>query len=237
MADMSSSQNQSPNTQSQEQPSGGSRYVKPEVKLNLWNTFLTNAEKIEEIHHLFTRYNHGLGMIRQTQQLHKKTQDLFTLRIREEGEDADALKAYEKLRGDANQRYIDTVDFAREVFDDDPGAQIALQLNGSRDTSKAGWSRQTHALYTNLLANPEYIEKMGVFGYTEESIKEEAAMVQAAIDADAEYERETGESQTVTVERDESFDLLNKTMQRFYKVADKALRDYPQWREKLGMVE
>ncbi len=200
-------------------------------------TALTNVTKIIEIQELFSALGYTPEKIAEGAALHTKVSDLIAKQKAEYGEQFAATKNREELQQAAEKQYKRTFKLARIAFEDDKAAENALELLGKRKQSISGWLDQTTLFYKNLIPNEEYLQKLITFGYTSEKLLAEKGAVEAVIDAIAKQKQETGEAQAATKERDEQIDLFFGWMSTFYKIADIALEDHPQWKEKIGLFE
>lgn len=156
---------------------------------------------------------------------------------KEYGEQYDATEAYTKAEDTLHEDYMDHIELARLVFKNDVAAKTAMGLSGDRKQSASGYSSQGLLFYNNALKNDDYKAGLATKGITEaELLAQQAAFT--ALDALAsKQEKETGEAQRATKERDALHDELAAWMGEFKATAIIALRKYPQYREKLGYVE
>ena len=81
------------------------------------------------------------------------------------------------------------------------------------------------------------IEKMSAFGITQEKLEAGKSLVEQTETAKASQEKEKGEAQQATLDRDNAVDALDEWMGDFIAIARIALEEKPQLLEKLGIVE
>ena len=67
--------------------------------------------------------------------------------------------------------YMKYLKIARIVFNKDDEAYLALSLKGPRERVYNKWYHQVTVFCNNLLANEEYLNKMGAFGVSKRDIK------------------------------------------------------------------
>ena len=107
-------------------------------------------------------------------------------------------------------------------------------LSGERKRTLSGWLEQAVAFYTNLVGDADLMAAMGNFGYDQARLQAEGALVQAVVEANLAQEKEKGEAQDATKQRDAKLDEMDVWMSDFKAIAQVALEKNPQWLEKLG---
>ena len=80
------------------------------------------------------------------------------------------------------------------------------------------------------------ISEMGKFGYTVEKLKAENELVSEASRKSQSQQKETGEAQLATQDRDLKVKELDKRLSDFRAVAKIAFSDKPQQLEKIGIL-
>ena len=135
---------------------------------------------------------------------------------------------------EADAAYMRTFKVARVAFKDSAKGQAAMMLSGTRKHSLSGWIEQATAFYSNLLGNADLLAAMAAFGYDQARLAAEQALVQKVVTANLVQEKEKGEAQDATKQRDAKLDALDTWMSDFKAIATVALEERPQWLEKLG---
>lgn len=207
-----------------------------EERLANAQTALVNTLNTPEILEQFTLVGYDSNRIGNGKQKHSNVMNLIANQKKEYGDKYAATEKLQNARAVANKAYKRRFKMAKIVLDETSAIE-ALQLKGARKESYSGWLQQTTIFYTNLLNNPAYINKMSSNGTTAEVLEQELQLVKAVETALNEQKIETGEAQAATVERDKAIDDLFDWMSDFYEFADIALEDFPQWKEKLGILE
>ncbi len=129
------------------------------------------------------------------------------------------------------------VKVARIAFRNDHSLYQKLDLGGMRKISLAGWLAQGKQFYLNALGDAKVLEKMAEYGMTREKIEAGKALLDQTEAANAAQEKEKGEAQQATQERDKAVDELEDWLADFLAIARIALEDKPQLMENLGVVE
>jgi len=152
----------------------------------------------------------------------------------EYGDQYEASAAVRAAWDAAGRAYSNALAVARVALQDDPKARAAMMLGGTRKQSLSGWIEQATAFYTNLLGDGGLMAAMANFGYTQAKLEAEQALVQVVMAANLAQEKEKGEAQDATKQRDASLDALDRWMSDFKAIAQVALEENAQWLEKLG---
>ncbi|MCB0164867.1 MAG: hypothetical protein KDI79_11615 [Anaerolineae bacterium] len=134
----------------------------------------------------------------------------------------------------ADEAYRMTLKIARVAFKGNIKAGQSMDLNGRRKQSMDGWAKQTQTFYNNLLAEPDFIVRMGNFGYDQSKLESERDAVVQVVQLKDQQEVEKGEAQQLTKNRDVALDALDEWLSDFKEVAEVALIAAPQRLEMLG---
>jgi hypothetical protein len=178
-----------------------------------------------------------------TTDMSSKTAELQVLRglsQRKEKEYGDQYKAsaeYKEQLDLLNTDYPSHVALARIEFEEDAAALTTLGLVGKRLRNRSDYSKQALQLYDGALANTDYATALANNGIDAAKLTAMQSGFLQLEKLDAAQTKETGEAQEATVARDQAWDKLETWMRKFYKKAKVALRDHPQLREKLGLLE
>jgi hypothetical protein len=216
-------------------PSRHTRYESPDETLRKADIALTNTRGDPAILAAMSDYGYNAARLDNAMKEFTRVKGLFAGREQEFGEQLAASRARDAAMRAADVRYLKSLEIARIAFEQSPGAQAALLLNGRRKRTLAGWRDQRETFYANLLGNDSFLSAMAAFGYTSEKLQEEQRLVRRAIEADAAHKREMGESQEATEVRDREFEAFTEWIDAFLRVAEIAIGDNPQWLEKIGL--
>lgn len=168
--------------------------------------------------------------------LHNETETLVHIQAKEYGEQYKAYNDYEDAKKAASIAYNKTYRVAGIALSDNKEAKTSLKLGRSRNRSFSEWLLKLKTFYTNLLGNDDYIAAMQKYGYTAEKIQAEFDLVMETEAKDFGYDKEKGEAQQATLNRNKKVDLLANWYRDFVEIAKIALEGNPQWLEKLGII-
>ena len=95
---------------------------------------------------------------------------------------------------------------------------------------------ETRAFYQLLDTTEKLLTPLKQLKITEQEIKKQLQLLTEVEQAYTDYQKEKGESQQATKDKNDAFDALDKWVTRFFKVAKIALEDRPQLLESLGKI-
>lgn len=175
------------------------------------------------------RLNAGKALYDNVNQLHQKQQVEY----------ADQYSATDSLQQAltrAQAEYMRHVKIARIALKHGRGAYQKLGLTGDRKRTLSGWLAQARQFYLNALADAPVVGKLATFGLNQQKLEAAQQLVAEVEMANAAQEKEKGEAQQATLERDRAMDELDEWIGDFFAIAQIALEDKPQLLEKLGIV-
>lgn len=135
----------------------------------------------------------------------------------------------------AREKYVALATVARTIFKDRPEVLVKLGIQGSTPSSLAGLLQAGATLLDNL-ADPAIAAELAEYGHPPARIAELAAAFEALRQANFAQEAAKGAVQQATREFQAAMDALDDWMSRFRTIARDALRDYPEYLEKLGIL-
>ena len=196
---------------------------------------IDNALSDADIQTYMAEFGYDAQRIGEGKTLYDTTQQLQQKQTAEYGDQFAATDALETARDQANADYMRFVKVARVALKSDRDAFQKLDLDGKRKVSLSGWLAQAKQFYLNALADAGVQTKLADFGITQTKLDAGKALVDAAEAANAVQEKEKGEAQQATLERDQALDNLDGWMSDFTAIARVALEEKPQLLEKLGI--
>ncbi|RQW04465.1 hypothetical protein EH223_07250 [candidate division KSB1 bacterium] len=197
---------------------------------------IDNALSDADIRAALLPYGYDETRLQQGKALYDSTMALQRTQEVEYSEQYAATAEFKKLFGTADVAYMDAVKIARIALRDNTAGWQALELNGKRKESLAGWLRQAQQFFVNALGNADVVTAMSHFGFDQVKLQAAFDQVNAVAAANAAQQKEKGEAQQATKQRDAALDDLEQWLADFKVVAMIALRDHPQWIEKLGLA-
>ena len=219
-----------------EKPKPGNSYESLNAFITATDTALTNA-MLPDVQPLLQRVGcQPAGLAAKMASL-KTLRQLAEKQQKEYGDQYKATSDYQKQFDKLNADYTDHVTLARIDFEENPAALTTLGLAGRRKRNRDDYSKQALQLYNGALGNAEYAATLAESGIDAAKLQEMQAGFAQLETLDKAQTSETSEAQQATVDRDNAWDLLEEWMRKFYKKATVALKNSPQLREKLGIIE
>jgi hypothetical protein len=159
------------------------------------------------------------------------------LQVAEYGNQYIATSELGKLFAASYGQYMVTLKVARVALKTQPEMLTKFKATGDRNRSLSGWLGDAGIFYTNLLATPEALAALSMFGITEERLRREQDAVSEVANLHRRQLGEKGEAQQSTKDRDQLIDQLCDWYSDFRAIARIALYDKPQLLEALGIVK
>lgn len=177
-----------------------------------------------------TRLNAGKTLLDTANQLQQTQQ-------KEYGDQFEATGALKDVWEKADKDYMRFVKIARIALKSEHALYQKLALNGTRKNTLSGWIGEAKQFYLNALADTAVLAKMAAFGMSQAKLEAGKALLEQTEAAHAAREKEKGEAQQATLERDKAMDQLEEWLSDFIAIARIALEEKPQLLEQLGVVE
>jgi hypothetical protein len=207
------------------------------TKLHSMENGILGVQRNPEIQAKLNAYGYTADRIAEGKQLLDETARLMTVQVNEYGDQYAATDEQDQLLASTYAHYMIAVKVGRVAFKKQPDMLARLTITGERPRSLSGWLRSARILYTNLLASPEALATMSLYGYTPQRLQEELQAVDEVENRHSKQLSEKSAAQQATLERDKAFDALSNWYSDFRAIARIALYDKPQWLEALGIVK
>jgi len=194
-----------------------------------------NNSNQKDIDPILTAYGYPQSKIEEGKALYEIALDKQKKQVQEYGEQYTATEKLTKAIAEAGEEYLVHVKIANVAFRNQKGVLAEIAALGERKKTQAGWITQANTFYKNLLAKPEYVIAMAKFGQTGEILTASAAKFKTISDLYDSRQKETGEAQTATKERDKAIAILDEWFTDYADIAVIALSKKPDLLEILGL--
>lgn len=189
-----------------------------------------------EIKTILAGYGYTETKLMTGKSLYETAAALHYAQKKEFGEQVAATAELDSFRDKAHQQYIRTLKIARVAFNEKVKADKATMLYGRRKQSLSGWLQQAKAFYANILADNDFLASLSEYGYTQEKLGHELALIDQVTAKHLAQKKEMGEAQEATETRDKALDDLARWVSDFRAVVKVALYENSQKLEKLGIL-
>jgi hypothetical protein len=197
---------------------------------------LENASSNAEILGYLTQYGYDAARMGEGATLLQAAQQLQQKQKTEYGDQYAATATLEQVWEAADREYMRLVKLARLAFETNVAVSTKLGIAGRRHRTVSGWLAQAKQFYSNALADPAVITGLGQYAITAQRLQDGQALVQQVDAAYLSQQKEKGEAQQATKDRDAAFERLDEWLTNFISVARIALEDKPQLIEALGVL-
>lgn len=197
---------------------------------------INNSLSDEGIQSAVAAYGYNSEKLTVGQQLLNAADVLNSTQKKEYGELTQAQNIYDLKKIEANKKYVKILRIARVALKNNVQATKTLELEGKRTKAISGWIQQSRNFYDAILANQSWLQRMAVYGQTEEVLSAAQAEVVEVNNLVEAVKKESGEAQNATEVRDAKFDELVDWLGDYIEIATIALEDQSQMLEKLGIV-
>lgn len=198
-------------------------------------TILANAQGQPEIAAALEAFGYDATVLQEGQALLDTARSLYDAQIKEYGEQYAATQAFETACLQADKAYTAHRRLASIAFKADVQRRADLHLNDRKPNAYAPWYEQARHFYTALLADTEAQTQLAKFKVTPEALQATLAQVEQTSTLKSAQEKEKGEAQNKTKQRDAAIAALEDWLADFKVVARVALQDTPQLLEALDL--
>ena len=144
-----------------------------------FDNFITNSRTIlnisakanESLREAIGNYGYTDDRLAQGKQLYDELVEVAQQQMKKEEEKKrcfDEKATFQNKLAAENMKFLK---IARIVFNKDEEAYSVLKLKGARERTYNKWYYQVSVFCNNLLANPEYLDKMSSFGVNKNAVK------------------------------------------------------------------
>ncbi len=203
-------------------------------KLTLAELMLSNAAD-PEVAPLLEPYGDNAARLAEGQTRLTNARQMLSRREALRGVQRESTRQAQAAQRAARSKYVALVTVARTAFKNRPGLLVQLGIEGKTPNTYAGLLQAGMTLLDNV-TDPEIAAALAEYGYPAERIAELRAAFDALRQAKQAQEAAKGDTQQATQDLNAALDALDDWMSHFRVIARDALRDFPQYLEKLGIL-
>ena len=178
------------------------------------------------------RLDDGLAIWTQTNEKYHAQRLLY-------GESMELTKQFNEKFEAEKTRYMDYRKLSKRAFvgKSDAGIPEIIRVNQQVKKTIQGFLIQARDFYRNVLKRPDIMEKVSIFGLNDVKMQEGLAGLEELERLNVRQKEKQGGAERATRVRDDAFKELNACYYDFVEACKIALRDSPQLREVLGILE
>jgi hypothetical protein len=181
-------------------------------------------------------YNFDDSRIQESVDIYNRAEQAESTKTREFGEQLEAKAQSDMRLEEAEAISRKHSDFLGLALRDEIDKQNKLFLNAQlRSRKLADWFKYVLEFYNRVLEDEDVVTRVGRYGITKENLEEGKQKIIAAQEAKNRHEKEMGEAQDSTLQRDAAFEKLYYVVEELEVICKYALEDRPQLLEKLGI--
>jgi len=195
---------------------------------------LGNAAQTPEIVDLFERYGYGAPKLQEGQTLLQALEDKHAAQLHLYARQKEATAAFRAARQAGREIYHRHVRIARILLIRQPERLARLGLDKPRANAFSAWLAQAQQFYREALADADLQALLAEGGLTQAVLTSGQMAIEAVVQAHAHKESAKGLAQQATQDRNAAAAELDQWLRHFWKIAEVALADQPQWLERLG---
>lgn len=209
-------------------------YLSNEKMLQNYGVMFENLGKDLDLKTELAEYGYDEVKIKEGKKLYDEARKTFDANTKETREETTASLNFQEKYQNFQKIYITHRKKAKIVFDDNAEAFLQLKLKNTPARVIAKFLEETRAFYRLLNTTETLMTLLKQLKVTEQDIEKQLQLLTNVEQAYADYQKEKGESQQATKDKNNAFDALDKWVVRFFKVVKIVLEDKPQLLESLG---
>ena len=190
----------------------------------------------DEIMRLLSRYGYGRERITEGCDKADRVNKMIAEQIKEYGDQYSVSETIAQTFDAAYARYVVSIKLSRIAFKGDSGTLFSLRASGERNRAYSGWLRDAHLFYGYLMQNNDALQRIAMYGKTEERVREEWKQVEELERIYLNFLMEMGDDQQSVKDLDQAIDELTNWYSDFRAIARIALYERPELLESLGIV-
>ncbi len=194
-----------------------------------------NSQSNPDIAAALDAFGYDAAAIKEGQALLNTARSLYDAQIKEYGEQHAATQAFLEASKQADKTYAAHRRLAKIAFKKDAQRKTDFHLNERKPQAFNPWYDQARHFYTALLADTEAQTKLARYKITLEVLQAAQSQVEQTFALNSAQEREKGEAQDTTQQRNVAIEALDEWLSEFKVIARIALEDSRQLLESLNL--
>jgi hypothetical protein len=203
-------------------------------QLNAARLAISNTLGDAELQGLVATYGYTAERLQAGQQLYDAALRAVNAKTAAAGAQQHATQQAREAEARARASYQALAQVARAVYARNTAQRTILGLNGAAPQSTAAFIAGATTLFDNILESAEIKDTLATYGYDEPRLQSERAAIATFDQAYAAQVAAMGAAQQATRAQEAALTALTKWLAQYLKIAKVALRETPEYMEKLG---
>lgn len=193
-----------------------------------------NAEDQVEIKNELAEYGYDTEKMREGKALYDTALALFNQNKQETEEEKQAYAKFSSLYSEVATLYKKHRKVIKVILLKNEELASAFRVKKAEAQAYLQWMEDAQIFYNEIKKESAVKERITLFKITDAIANEQLAKLEEVKILRGKYEKEKGESQQATKNKDAAFATISEWMREFYAVAKIALEDKPQLLESIG---
>ncbi len=202
--------------------------------LENYRLVFTNLSEVTDIQTEMAEYGYDETAINEGKALYQKARDLYDQRQQESNEEKQAYDVFDEAFDQLKEKYKKDHKKAKVALLKHPELHEPFYLKKRMPQSYLKLMQEAKEFYQQIQTNAEAKPYLKRFKLTEEIATAQLTLIEEVAERRAKYEKEKGESQQATKNKNKAFQEISEWIREFYTVAEIALEDQPQLLESIG---
>ncbi|WKS95667.1 hypothetical protein [Riemerella columbina] len=202
--------------------------------LENYRVLFTNLEEVQDLKTELADYGYDDAKIAEGKALFDHTQQLYDQNKQETAEEKEAYAQFSDAFSTLKKAYSKHRKVAKVALMKKPELWKTLALDGSLSAAYLKAMQEIKTFYQQAQSHSEAKPLLEKFKINKEAVDTQVAQIEKVETLRAKYEKEKGENQNATQQKNKAFADLSDWVREFYAVAQIALDDRPQLMESIG---
>ncbi len=202
--------------------------------LENYRLVFANLSEVADIQAEMAEYGYDETAINEGKALYEKAQTLYEKRQTESTEEKQAYDKFAEAFEQLQEQYRKDRKKAKVALLKHTALYEPFHLKKRVPQAYLKFMQEAKVFYEQMQTNTEAKPLLNRFKLTEELATAQLTAIEKVTELRASYEKEKGESQQATKDKNKAFEDIAEWIRDFYAVAEIALEDHPQLLESIG---
>ncbi len=202
--------------------------------LENYRLVFTNLSEVANIQEEIAEYGYDDTVINQGKVLYETAKALYEKRQEESAQEKETYDIFAQALEEFSAQYRKDRRKAKVALMNHTQYYELFHLKKQVPQAYLKLIQEAKFFYEQIKNNTETKQLLTRLKLTDELADSQLAQLETVTQHRAKYEKEKGESQQATKDKNQAFEAISEWMREFYAVAEIALEDHPQYLESIG---